>query len=62
MGHRKIMVSVMVLMSLHWGDEAFGGLYTDEFLYLSFPLMGYSPKHLKQVWYHDNEYFEIFQI
>lgn len=31
MGHRKIMVSVMVLMSLHWGDEAFGGLYTDEF-------------------------------
>ena len=62
-GHRKIMVSVMVVMSLRWGDEAFGGLYTDVFfLYLSFLLMGYSPKHLKQVWYHDNEYLEIFQI
>ena len=62
MGHRKIMVSVMVVMSLRWGDEAFGGLYTDVFFVFSFLLMGYSPKHLKQVWYHDNEYLKIFQI
>ena len=52
----------MVVMSLRWGDEAFGGLYTDVFFVFSFLLMGYSPKHLKQVWYHDNEYLEIFQI
>ena len=30
-GHRKIMVSIMVVMSLPRGDEAFGGLYTDAF-------------------------------
>ena len=58
LGHRKIMVSVMVVMSLRWDDEAFGGLYTDV-LFASFI---HNPKHLKQVWYHDNEYLEIFQI
>ena len=40
MGHRKIMVNIMVVMSLHWGDEAFGYVLM-KFLHLLFLLMGY---------------------
>ena len=39
-GHRKIMVNIMVVMSLHWGDEAFGYVLM-KFLHLLFLLMGY---------------------